>query len=454
MPDVMNVSSLLRVIDSRGAFVSQLLNLLTSEGVNYVLVGDVRKFPFKISSDIDIVIESSSLERFLLILIHFCKQNNAHIVQVLQHEQSAWYYVCAWVDASNNVKFLHPDVCTDYFRDGVLLLSNQELLENRICDCSQGEVSVSFFTPAPAMGFAYYLLKKVDKGHISQTEGEYLSLQWQKDPEGGKRQLRRFFDKETVEFIEGVANKENWEQVQQVVSQLRSQLRKNRPFSFRHYYRELDRKVRRLRQPTGLHIAFLGMDGSGKSSILTKVSRDIAPAFRSVCVHHFRPYFGRSHANRFEPLPHAQSSRGLICSFAKLFWYLLDNTLGYGLFVFPYRIRSSLILFDRYYYDLLVDPKRYRFGGSHWLANLIGKFIPQPDLFFFLDASPQVIHGRKQEVALPEMTKLRDAYLTLAKSLVNAHVIDVSKTIEEVEYEVQKQILDFLSKRTMKRLNL
>lgn len=444
---------LLKLSDSRVTFAAQLLDQLTLDGIRYVLVGDVREFPQKIPSDIDIVIDSSSLPKFLPTLTLFCEQKHAKIVQILQHEQSAWYWICAWTDKENAVQFLHPDVCTDFFRDGVLLLHNHELLKNRLLVSSQTDSSFSFYIPTPHQGFLYYLLKKVDKGNISQEEGEYLSLEWRKDPEGAKAQLKRFWNREIIELLARAADDEEWDPIQKSLPRIKGLLRKNRPFLLKHFYSETVRKIRRIHEPTGLHVVFLGVDGTGKSTILRTISHDIAPAFRNVHVHHFRPFFGKKQMNTFENiLPHSQPCRGRLSSLAKIAWYLIDHTVGYLVVVFSYLIRSTLVLFDRHYYDVIIDPQRYRYGGPRWVANFFGKLIPRPDLIFLLDASPQVINERKQEVSIAEMMRLREAYLQFTNDFENTHVIDASKPKEEVEIKVKNIILNFLSTRTKQRL--
>lgn len=451
----MKTHSLFRIVDSRVAFVMRLLDLLTSEGIRYVLVGDVRSFPLEIPSDVDIVVENSSINQIPQTLARFCAENNAQIVQVLQHEQSAWYWVCVWTEKGGRVKFLHPDVCTDYFRDGVLFLKSHELLNQRLLVPSQTDASFSFFIPTPPKGFLYYLIKKVDKENISQKEGEFLSLVWKKDPKGAKYELARFWNNEIGELLARAADEEKWESVQENIVRIKRLLRKNRPFSIKHYCAELSRKVRRISQPTGLQVVFLGLDGTGKSTIISKVSRDLAPAFRNIRVHHFRPFLLEKGGNTSAPpLPHSSPCRGMVSSIGKLIWYLIDNTVGYLLLVFLPLIQSTLVIFDRHYYDLIIDPKRYRYGGPPWLVKLIGKLIPHPDLIFLLDASPQVINGRKQEIPIAEMVRLRKAYLQFVQGFKNPHVVDVSKPMEDVENEVKTIILGFLSKRTMQRLRL
>jgi thymidylate kinase len=111
-----------------------------------------------------------------------------------------------------------------------------------------------------------------------------------------------------------------------------------------------------------------------------------------------------------------------------------------------------LLIFDRHFVDLWVDPKRYRYGGPMWLARLVGCFIPKPDLFFFLDLPADVAHARKPEVSLEEARKLRERYLTLARSLPNAYVVDASRPLEEVVAEVEEILLAEMHERTKKRL--
>ena len=58
------------------------------------------------------------------------------------------------------------------------------------------------------------------------------------------------------------------------------------------------------------------------------------------------------------------------------FYILFDYTVGWWIMVRPLLVRSTLVVFDRYYHDLLVNPLRYRYGGPMWLARWIGKLIP------------------------------------------------------------------------------
>ena len=66
---------------------------------------------------------------------------------------------------------------------------------------------------------------------------------------------------------------------------------------------------------------------------------------------------------------------------------------------------------------MLVDPRRYRYGGAMWLARWVGKIIPKPDLWILLDAPAEVLQKRKQEVPPEETARQRRAYLCISHDL-------------------------------------
>jgi thymidylate kinase len=112
--------------------------------------------------------------------------------------------------------------------------------------------------------------------------------------------------------------------------------------------------------------------------------------------------------------PHDEPARGTLGSIAALLVVFLDYWLGYTFVLRPFVARSGLIVFDRYYQDLLVDPLRYRYGGPTWFARLLKPFVPPPDLVFLvLDAEEEVILSRKQEVQPEELRRQRASYRQL-----------------------------------------
>ena len=128
-------------------------------------------------------------------------------------------------------------------------------------------------------------------------------------------------------------------------------------------------------------IVFLGCDGSGKSAVIKAVAAHLEASGCEVTLGHWRPKpfasTGKVNSSAADD-PHGQPPRGLTASVFKLGWLWLNwwlawfQTLRHG-------CRRGYLIFDRYHGDLLVDPKRYRYGGPVWLAVLASRWMPQPD---------------------------------------------------------------------------
>jgi thymidylate kinase len=180
-------------------------------------------------------------------------------------------------------------------------------------------------------------------------------------------------------------------------------------------------------------IAFLGCDGSGKSAVIQGVAARLVADCHQITFGHWRPTPFASSSNHTHNAadPHGQQARGLISSILKLGWLWFNWWLAW----FKYLRRDSrngFVLFDRYHGDLLVDPKRYRYGGPAWLARIACRMMPQPELVVFLDAPPDVLLSRKQEVGKAALELARCSYLNFCHNLPSCRIIDASQPLESV----------------------
>lgn len=181
-------------------------------------------------------------------------------------------------------------------------------------------------------------------------------------------------------------------------------------------------------------IAFLGCDGSGKSAVIQGVAMRLVAEGHPVTLGHWRPKPFASSSNSTPSAaddPHGQSPRGFVSSILKLGWLWLNWWAAWFLHL-RRDCHKGFALFDRYHADLLVDPKRYRYGGPMWLARLAIRLMPQPDLVIFLDAEPDVLLARKQEVSRESLDQGRAAYRDIGVSLPRFVEIDASETLDEV----------------------
>jgi thymidylate kinase len=149
--------------------------------------------------------------------------------------------------------------------------------------------------------------------------------------------------------------------------------------------------------------------------------------------------------------PHAKPNRGALLSSCFLLAIVVDYWIGYLISLKQSRARSGLILFDRYFHDVLVDPRRYRYGGPPWFARWMARLIPSPDLVVILDADERVIGERKAELPAEEISRQRWKYKELKFPDAERIVVNTDKDRELTLDEVGAAIVQSLALRFQNR---
>jgi thymidylate kinase len=190
-------------------------------------------------------------------------------------------------------------------------------------------------------------------------------------------------------------------------------------------------------------IAFLGCDGAGKSAVIEGLAQILSEEGRVVCRGHWRPRPLQADACE-EAIaaaadPHGRTPRGMLGSVAKLGWIWGNWWLAWMLGLRK-RSRSAFVLYDRYHADMLIDARRYRYGGPLWLARLASSTMPQPDRVIYLDAPVEVLLSRKQEVEAEALELSRARYLSFCEGNGMARVVDASRPLAEVIDAVRTKI--------------
>jgi thymidylate kinase len=354
--------------------------------------------------------------------------------------------------------FLALDVSSEVRAFGTVLMSAHEFLTAR------RRLGPLLWTPRPSVQFIFSLLKQLHKMRrlgddaVSTVPVARLSPLYRADPLGCRRQLDRFFPDAVAARIARAAEQGAWEWVLERRLALGAELMRLRarrhPLGvLRYRLGEGARAFRRIMHPTGLMVVFLGLDGSGKSTVVARVLRDLGAVFPSGRRYHQRPCVLWAGAeDRTVRGPRPMPRRGWVGSLVKLALWAADYWAGFLWEIFPRLVQSALVSFDRYYYDLLADPDRYRYGGPLPAARLLAHALPRPDLVILLDAPPEVSDARRRDGQFRSASRLRPAYTALVHRLRAGHVVDASRPIEEVVAEVERVILRFLGQRTVRRL--
>lgn len=185
---------------------------------------------------------------------------------------------------------------------------------------------------------------------------------------------------------------------------------------------------RRLRRRPATFVSVAGPDGVGKSTFIEGLAREIADLqvkdADAVFVRHFRPHVlpnikelltGKAETLSDFQKPHRAPPASVPSSLFRVAYYWADYVLGYWKVTRPRCIAGGIAIFDRYFYDFLVDPRRSRLSLPEWVTRAFLALTPKPDLVFILDADPDTIFARKQELSRDEIDRQLKAYRSLAQ---------------------------------------
>lgn len=222
-------------------------------------------------------------------------------------------------------------------------------------------------------------------------------------------------------------------------------------------WRNVFRLAHRLLHPTGLFVVLLGPDGCGKSTVAHAITHKLPGIYRRSWSFHWRPGFlpklSKS-VQRSTPAitePQREAVYGTVISLARYLYYLTDFTLGYWFLVYPRKVATTLVVGERWYYDVIVNPQRYGFRLPPWILQLGQRFVPRPDIVFLLKASPVEVHRRKPELTTEEIKTQISKFRAL---LVGEPTVEVDTGTEAFNsiQRVQFEILEKAARVTGRRL--
>ncbi|MDG4554094.1 MAG: hypothetical protein P9E24_07590, partial [Candidatus Competibacter sp.] len=205
-------------------------------------------------------------------------------------------------------------------------------------------------------------------------------------------------------------------------------------------------------------IAVLGTDGVGKSTVINAIKLVLDDATHGALeIKHLRPgllpplaRLKGKQAVQIGPVldPHGSTPSGTLGSLFRLAYLMLDYVLGYWLVLRPKIAKSPMvILFDRYCYDMALDPRRFRISLPVGLVRGFIRLAPKPDIIICLYGNPAVIAARKKELPLEEVKRQTEALLAFAKQEPNAVLVSTEGTIEQARDDVLMALQNFCERR-------
>lgn len=427
-----------------------LFRLLNERKVKYCVLRNYEELPAHTgSSDLDMWVKPTDFTQFVTIINDLCKEIGAHVVSYKQDTLCpqltiGMYLFGLQIDTHlgvanhRGVSYLDEDVIINNILDynGIKVLSPvvdglmcflKETLNNKRCRteyCEKAYLAIK--------GMAREDVEKYLKAFSPAVRRMIYDVLKNKD-----------FSKDSIRRLGIVASKD----LMTVSAKIK--------YAFTQM-----RKLKRFVRPLGYTIAFLGTDGSGKSTIIDRISPILNQAFhKGVHYEHMRPNYlpslavltGKKSKNAPHEVctdPHGGKASGFMGSLLRISYYWLDYTYGYFRKVyFDKSVKNHVWIFDRYFYDYVNDPSRACIRLPKWLLKCYGLFVPNPDIVICLGARPEQIHERKPELPIEEVRHQVDTLKAFAERNRHAVWVDTGCSVEESVNQAMTAIVDMMSKR-------
>jgi hypothetical protein len=194
--------------------------------------------------------------------------------------------------------------------------------------------------------------------------------------------------------------------------------------------------ARGRRRERGLFVVVAGPDGTGKTTVVAQLLGDAGE--RRVLHLHHRPMVlgGRARADGPVTEPHREPPYPRWLSFAKLSFVYLDHLVGWFARLRPHLRAGGDVVLERGWWDLGVDPRRYRLHPHPRALAVFGRLLPGPDVTLLLEGDPAVIAARKGELSVVETARQLDAWRAVVPRRHRVCAVDVTSPPLETARQV------------------
>lgn len=428
-------------------FLTNLFTCFNKQEIDYYVVGEYANLPVDCGdSDIDIYINPKHYSQVTEIIENLRRKNEIVLASFYKNPYESYIRLltCKWgVQIDLQKTFLHK--CQSYYNPNFFI--DNIYVHN-------GIVRVLNTCEGYYVGFLKELI------HTGQIKEKYVTGFIEEFKINPKRhhEIAKCLGKHTLELFERYNTKE---ELLCHTKELRASI-----ISYIHSWDYIKRlyffiyNLRRVLLPPGYVIVVLGTDGSGKSTIINRITPKLDEGFHhGVVYNHLRPnaipelgvLLGKKEkqdASIVNTDPHALKQSGFFGSIIRWGYYMIDYTFGYMKVVWPQiRTKSKVYIFDRYYYDYYIDQKRSRISLPNWVIRMGEFFVPKPDLIICLGGNPKEVFERKPETSLKEVVRQTEALKEFCSNRDNAVWVDTTCPLELSVNSAMRAIVDMMSKR-------
>jgi hypothetical protein len=408
------------------SILTSICQRFKDENIRYFILRNYEGLPdINSSKDIDIIVDPSSVSLAKEILIDEYRRNGINYYYEVNYDR---VYCCHGISNSLNLS-IHIDLIANYVSKGYEVFTFEELYSNTV-EYNGLIVMDKYFE-----GVMVFIYKQFNYKPFLKEEYRRIIYDTQKNFPSFRQLINDLVGFQLSGEINRSIEDNDFDRLVRLSPELTKGLRK---FCFKKnpvktingilkfYLGKISRIVFRYRKYSKV-FAVMAPDGAGKTTFIDGLIESINYYFvndsqDSRChVYHFRPNLLLNLGELGEiakikkqdtnfTSPHRSKPANFISSFFRICYYWFDYLVGFNYFVRKDVQFDKFSIFDRYSYDLIVDPLRTKIRLPRLIRTLISKLTPQPKIVFYLKAPTDVIYERKQELTVEEICRQKKEY--------------------------------------------
>ena len=422
-----------------------------NDNANYAVMRNFEGLPDSNDArDIDIIIDRKDYKKIRRQLVDLFIEEGWNIINYLNSDRLITF-VCARNDG-NETSIMQWDFFFDTSVFGIKLMDSSEFLKDKEFN-----------------GFLWHLRPNsqfLDKYLYDRAVGTSYPEKYRQTREiaehspAVKQKLKEIFGNDSAQEIDKVSGKK-------LLAKAITHNLKNRPFGLAKDITNFLRTFigNYISSPTGFSIGFTGPDGSGKTTVIDHTIERLGDVFKTAHVYyHFRPaLFGnisdvahsaglKKDVDKNYSDPHRGGKTSKLSSLARLGYYSIDYIAGYFMKVKSKTRITRLVIFDRYFSDIICDSRRSRIYLSPKFLDFWRKlFIPSLDYNILLTASEEIILNRKKELTGEGVRDINSKIDFMAPKKGYLKVLNES-TPDEAVSEILNHIFENQHKKNLRRV--
>lgn len=427
--------------------IKKIISKLNNEKVPYVILRNYEGLPEYVGNDIDLLVSEEYMDQFSDLIYEIGLNEGWY----LKSKQKRYAFRSLILFHGENINdTLKIDVWAPITWKGLTWIDSDFIFKNRIL------YSKGFYVLPNGSEAAVLVLKEIlQSGTFREKYFDRIKQFSIEDSENFIAVLKKYFDEDLINDLLSDCNNGNWDEIKKKTGKYRNNLilKSIKREHLKVFFKLIKFATGHLKEKSWskeyLFVSLIGPDGSGK----TTSSRNLKSSLNELFVknYYFHGHYGffpelknlvpgkkyKKIGKNYEKNLNSNSPKTPLAVILVLY-YSLEYLLGYHYLKIKNRNKRTLMLFDRYFYDYLIQPGPFQMDNS--LIRILFKIVPSPDIVIFLKSPADLVYKRKPELEVSEIQRQLDICQEIIDLMHFSYKVDNSKPLDEVMQEIRKEI--------------